>query len=745
MRYDYGGFTPGEVAGAMRGRWADLYAGYAALRPDGRELRGPCPLHGGDGPNFVVNPETGYWFCHSQCSGGGSAFQMIERLEGIPYAEAVQTVAQWAGMAVTIPRRPGRPWPARRVTAPKEAKPVGAPLATPSSLVTPTRLPEGKEGAASGAPAQTRAIPLIRPEDDARCQAALRADAEVLEWLHAHRGLTQETLERFGVGLTRWTPSDRARALVWPRVTFPVRDRAGTLTNIRKHLFAFDPAIDRSKLGKTLPWAGGLPSDLFPLSALWGEGEVRLTDHLLLVEGEADALLANQMGFPALSGTLGAGGWSPRNTEDLAGLPRLTLLYDADEAGRKGAKARARDLAGTVPDIRIATLPPGMGKDLTEWVMDGGGTAEALAKIIAGAAVVSGAADTPNEGSSVAERLSLNSSPALPAPGASRKPIAERTVDLADVPPPPADLPYLWGPYFNEGASHWLTGKTGLGKSTFAFNLACALAEGRTLWGVPCRARRLLYVDLESGDIGRSLKVQRLYGDRPRQAGQLRFVREPLRLPDESAELVAYAEAEKFDLLIFDTARRVFAVRDENDNAEVYNRVIPTLDALKARGIATLTMGHPPKNGGLGARGAGAQEDAGDVNLLLTMHRGEVTDADGVLALIITKNRLLGLGTPPLYLKRIGHDQFERVDTKDLPPSEDGPAKESPRDRCRLAVLALLGSNSGLPVAYKDVLHALEASGHNRTTLHRSLKELMDEGEVEQPSSGFYVLSDPFA
>ena len=329
--------------------------------------------------------------------------------------------------------------------------------------------------------------------------------------------------------------------------------------------------------------------------------------------------------------------------------------------------------------------------------------------------------------------------------GAFRKPIAERTVDLADVPPPPADLPYLWGPYFNEGASHWLTGKTGLGKSTFAFNLACALAEGRTLWGVPCRARRLLYVDLESGDIGRSLKVQRLYGDRPRQAGQLRFVREPLRLPDESAELVAYAEAEKFDLLIFDTARRVFAVRDENDNAEVYNRVIPTLDALKARGIATLTMGHPPKNGGLGARGAGAQEDAGDVNLLLTMHRGEVTDADGVLALIITKNRLLGLGTPPLYLKRIGHDQFERVDTKDLPPPEDGPAKESPRDRCRLAVLALLGSNGGKPVAYKDVLHALEAQGHNRATLHRSLKELMDEGEVEQPSSGFYVLSDPFA
>ena len=160
-------------------------------------------------------------------------------------------------------------------------------------------------------------------------------------------------------------------------------------------------------------------------------------------------------------------------------------------------------------------------------------------------------------------------------------------------------------------------------------------------------------------------------------------------------------------------------------------------------------MGHPPKNGGLGARGAGAQEDAGDVNLLLTMHRGEVTDPDGVLSLSITKNRLLGLGTPPLYLKRVGHDQFERVDARDLPPPAEGdgdaPEKQSPRDRCRQAVLSLLGSNSGKPVAYKDVVNALAAQGMSQSTINRALKELMDEGEVVQPTSGQYVLADPFA
>lgn len=136
------------------------------------------------------------------------------------------------------------------------------------------------------------------------------------------------------------------------------------------------------------------------------------------------------------------------------------------------------------------------------------------------------------------------------------------------------------------------------------------------------------------------------------------------------------------------------------------------------------------------------------MNLLLTMHRGEVNDADGVISLSITKNRLLGLGQPPLFLKRIGRDQFERLDADQLPPSEDvgaGSPRPSPRDRCRAAVLTLLESNGGKPVAFKDLSNAVEAQGVGRNTIYRALKELLDEGEVEQPSSGHYLLSDPFA
>ncbi len=336
------------------------------------------------------------------------------------------------------------------------------------------------------------------------------------------------------------------------------------------------------------------------------------------------------------------------------------------------------------------------------------------------------------EQSAEAVAQAVRSSAATPR----RKPFTERVIDLADV-EAPGDLPLMFGKYLLKGAAHWLTGQTGLGKSTWAYNVACSLAEGVPLWGIECEPQCILYMDMESGDVGRALKVERLYRDAPRVRGRLLFYREELRLPEDLAEMLAFAEAHQVTLIVFDTARRCFSVKDENDNAEVYNRIVPVLDALKQRHIATLTMGHPPKNGGLGARGAGAQEDAGDVNLTLTMHRGEVSDPGGVIALRVTKNRLLGLSIPPLFLRRAGDDQFERIG-----PDEAGEVEEetsgtpTARVRCAEAVLALLGRSPG-PVRHTDIVKAMEAQGHAPSTAKRAIGLLQKEGQIGHGGEGY--------
>lgn len=447
-----------------------------------------------------------------------------------------------------------------------------------------------------------------------------------------------------------------------------------------------------------------------------------------LTEGEKDADALRALGLCATTSPMGAGKWEDAYTETLCGAG-VVVLPDNDAPGRAHAQKVAAALHGRAKRVRVVELPnlPERG-DAFDWI-EAGGTKEALLALVKTA---------PDWNPALAPPLS--DPPAAPSAPPKRKPIAERVVDLADV-EAPGTLPLLFGQYLIKGATHWMTGQTGIGKSTFVYNLVCALAEGSPLWGMECEQTRILYVDMESGDVGRALKVERLYLGAERVRGQLLFLREPMRLPDELAELLAYVQAAGISLIIFDTARRCFSVKDENDNAEVYNRVVPVLDALKQIGVATLTLGHPAKNGNGSARGAGAQEDAGDVNLSLSMHRGEVSDADGILVLRVTKNRLLGLGVPPLYLKRIGNDQFEPVE---MGAAAAGESLSAELTACGL-VLRALGDQEDGQMRRAELERLAEEQHVSRATLGRVLPKMVSEGQIRQVARGVYGLPDPFA
>jgi len=337
------GFNRDDVRAAMTSRYADFYSQYAPLKPNGGELRGACPLHGGAAANFGVDPETGLWFCHSQCQRGGNVFDFLIEKEGLTFPEAVERVAAFAGLP---PNAPTLPRPALR-PAPKPANTV---LDGPFLDVTIAE----------------------------QLHQNLLDNPEVQNWLLGHRGLTLKTLIDFQVGLLP-VP---AKGGEW-RICFPVFDRQRRLTNIRRHLFAYKPELTderRAKLNKTLPWEKGLRAELYPLVALEGTREV------VLLEGEGDTLLACQMGFHAVTGTLGAGNWKAEWTEALRGLI-VTILYDGDKAGENGTRKVTTANLGSAKEVRVAHYPPGI-KDLTEWVMLHGATAEGVQTALDAAEVI---------------------------------------------------------------------------------------------------------------------------------------------------------------------------------------------------------------------------------------------------------------------------------------------------------------------------------------------------------------------
>lgn len=160
---------------------------------------------------------------------------------------------------------------------------------------------------------------------------ALLACAAPMEILRVKRGLSDETIKKYKLG---WD-SDR--------ILIPILGPDGSYINVRKYKYG-------ATEDKMIAWGVGYNrARLFPYENL-------KSDWVLLCEGEMDAMIACQMGFPAITVTSGADTWMEEFNQQLAGK-RVVICYDADHAGRKGAQQVALKLLATAKEVRILKLP----------------------------------------------------------------------------------------------------------------------------------------------------------------------------------------------------------------------------------------------------------------------------------------------------------------------------------------------------------------------------------------------------
>jgi len=77
----------------------DLVSESVELRRAGRNFTGFCPFHHNvNTPAFVVFPDTQTWRCFSECDEGGDIFSYTMKKEGWEFAEALQHLAERAGV-----------------------------------------------------------------------------------------------------------------------------------------------------------------------------------------------------------------------------------------------------------------------------------------------------------------------------------------------------------------------------------------------------------------------------------------------------------------------------------------------------------------------------------------------------------------------------------------------------------------------------------------------------------------------
>ena len=308
----------------------------AVVGPGERRIR--CPFHDDKTPSANVNEQSGLWSCHT-CDKGGSPIDFLME-QGQTFKQALDAISEMAGL---------EPSTSRQTPRSTQNGHAGPPSPAGRSALSPTSTTKGK---------------LTEANVTGWHEAALR-NVDLMQWFHEHRGFTDETIARFQLG---WDGQ---------RVTIPVRDAEGKLVNVRRYLRG--SAGEQGKMIALM--SGGGPdvvTRVFPGDPM--------PDEVLLVEGEWDAMLAQQHGFTgARSMTAGAGIWNPTWTPDFAGRT-VVIAYDNDEAGQKGTLKVARTLASagvTVRTLAIPNLPP--KGDVTDFFVEQGRSVEELRALIADA------------------------------------------------------------------------------------------------------------------------------------------------------------------------------------------------------------------------------------------------------------------------------------------------------------------------------------------------------------------------
>ena len=351
------------------------------LRKAGRNYTGFCPFHDNKRtPAFVVWPETGTWRCFGACNEGGDIFKFVMKRQGWDFKEALQHLAQRAGVEL------------QEYTPQQEAQ---------------------KEAYDTLRALLEEAVLYYRNH--------LLNAPDILAYLREKRGLSDTALETFGLGYappgwdnalkhftargyseqdlidsgllsvredegeagergSRETGKRRTYDRFRHRIMIPIRDERGRMAGFGARI------VDPDDIPKFL---NSPETPIFSKGRLLygldrARKAIRAADQVVIVEGYLDVIAPHQAGFENVVSPMGTA-----LTEDQLRLlkrftRRIVLALDPDAAGQKAilrgldaarqamdregelrfdARGLLRNEARLQADLRVASLPDDLDPD----------------------------------------------------------------------------------------------------------------------------------------------------------------------------------------------------------------------------------------------------------------------------------------------------------------------------------------------------------------------------------------------
>lgn len=323
----------------MKNDIVDVVSGYVKLQKKGANYFGLCPFHNEKSPSFSVSPGKQMYYCFG-CGAGGNVFTFLMEYENYTFQEALQSLADRAGVALP------------KMEYGKEAR---------EQAEFRARLLEVNKLAANYFYHQLKS---------AQGQLGYR-------YLHEKRRLSDQTIVRFGLGYSNKTSDDLYRFLkekgyedaflketglvtveerggrdkFWNRVMFPILD-------VNNRVIGFGGRV----MGDGEPkYLNSPETKLFDKSRnLFGLNFARKSreKYLLICEGYMDVIAMHQAGFTNAVASLG----TAFTAQHAILLKRYTeqaiLTYDSDGAGVRAALRAIPILKDAGISVKVLNMKP---------------------------------------------------------------------------------------------------------------------------------------------------------------------------------------------------------------------------------------------------------------------------------------------------------------------------------------------------------------------------------------------------
>jgi DNA primase len=326
-----------------------VVSGYLQLKKTGRDsFSGLCPFHTEKSASFTVSPAKQVFYCFG-CGEGGDVIKFVERVENLSFTEAVERLAQEAGVHLRY---------------------------------------EGQSAADQRSAGRRQALHKVNEEAGALYRRMLldgKEAGEARAYLQ-ERGITKESVERFGVGyapnypdfllrrmsrqfspdllveaglVTRdgqGTLRDRFRG----RVTFPIHDLSGNPVGFGGR---FLQPKDRPPV-EVAKYVNSSDSPVYHKGSLLynlhrAKNDIMRSRRAFLMEGYTDVIALDQAGVPELVATCGTALGEEHVRVLSRFTDRLVLSFDSDEAGARAAERAFPIAQRYAVDFMVLVLPEG--------------------------------------------------------------------------------------------------------------------------------------------------------------------------------------------------------------------------------------------------------------------------------------------------------------------------------------------------------------------------------------------------